>query len=67
MRLAKKQFLTVREFAKEIDRCYGTIRNWILAGRILATRKPTPKGWQYRVSVKEAARVKRLLESGMFV
>lgn len=67
MPVAEKEFLTVQEFAFEVRKTYGTIRNWILQKRVKAVGR-TVKGRTYsRIPVQEAERVKKEIERGAWI
>lgn len=66
-RTPKKDFLTIREAAKLIGKHYGTVRIWVLDGRIPSTQKTVNNRTFYRVSTKDAMKAKAKLASGIWL
>jgi predicted site-specific integrase-resolvase len=63
----EKKYLSVRELSDFLGKGYSTVRGWIRAGRIKVKTRATAKSVFYRVTVNEAERVKRVIDSGMWV
>jgi predicted site-specific integrase-resolvase len=62
-----REFLTLNEFARMLERSYGIVRLWATQGRVKAVTKEVKGRTYYRVPVTEAVRVKQELDRGFWI
>jgi hypothetical protein len=62
-----KEFLTLDEFARMVERSYGAVRLWAMEGRVKAKTEKRKGRTYFRVPVKEAERVKLEIARGAWI
>jgi predicted site-specific integrase-resolvase len=62
-----KEYLTLNEAARLLERAYGTVRLWAMSGRIKAETREEKGRTYYRIPLAEAERAKEQLEKGLWV
>jgi predicted site-specific integrase-resolvase len=67
MKTKPKQWLTVKEAAELAGIRYPTYHRWIMIGKVKTKDRKSGRYTMRRISLTEAERIKRIVDSGMWV